>query len=330
MTRSGCTGGGTLLVALLLALAPAPAGAGDEPSRIAVLGAPQGEAVPASTVAAVAAAAAEAAREGGARVVAPDEVARAVAAAGADPATCGAQAACAVAVCGAVGADALLVAKVKESGTLWYVELRLRDGRRGAVKGQAGASVARDEAAARAAASKLASRVLLSLNPTDGLPPPMAATLELPPPPPGTTRLERQGERAARPPDLAAAPRRDSAEGLVAPEPSAPREVRSSRRRWGVVLAASGAALLAGGAATGAIAWSESVGASWSLARGDVGGFAYGRQSSRTWALTAAGLGAAGTVALAAGGWLWLGGRPAQVALDVQPGGAGARLAIAF
>jgi hypothetical protein len=95
-------------------------------------------------------------------------------------------------------------------------------------------------------------------------------------------------------------------------------------------MAAAGAALLAGGAVTGGLAWSQSNAAYASLARGDLGGFALGSQSSRSLAWTAAGLGAAGTAAFAAGAWLWLGDRPTRVSLEVEPGYAGARFALAF
>lgn len=311
-----------LLVALLLALAPDAARADGAASRVAVVGVTQGP-VPAAVVAAVARVTADAADLGGADVVAPDEVARAVGAAGSDPAACAASAACAIIVCATVRADALLFAKVKDSGTFWYVEMRLRDGRRGSVKGQTGATVAKDEASAKATAARLAGQVLRALAPTSDLPPPAIARAPAPvaaPPAPV----------APPPPNLAPARPRAARGELVPPEPAPPRAAPSGRRRWGAIVAVGGAALLAGGAAAGAIAWSESGGANLSLARGDLAGFAYGRQSSSTYALTAAGLGAAGTVALAAGAWLWFGAGPASVALDARPGAAGARVAIAF
>lgn len=326
MTRFGATGS-PLLVALLLALAPADAGAGDGASRVAVLGTSAGESVPADAVAAVTRAAIASARKGGAVVVTPDELASA--ASGAVPTTCGASASCSVAVCGAAGADALLIPKLKDTGTFWYVEMRLRDGRRGSVRGQAGATVAREVGAAEAAATRLADQVLRALNPGDGLPPPVMASPAAPSRSPGD--VPTPPPRTARPPDLSPAPRVAAHEERgAAPEVPPLRPVASARGRWGVLLTAGGAALLAGGAATGAIAWSQSNAANASLARGDLGSFVYARQSSQTFALTAAGLGAAGAIVLGTGAWLWLGDAPAQVTLDVQPGAAAARLAIAF
>jgi hypothetical protein len=107
-------------------------------------------------------------------------------------------------------------------------------------------------------------------------------------------------------------------------------ESAQSGRRWSVIVAGGGAALLAGGAAVGALAWSDSNRANVSLARGDLGGFAAGRQSARTLAWTAAGLGGAGAAALAAGAWLWFGERSSRVSVGIEPGVAGARVAVAF
>ncbi len=308
--------------ALLVALALAPAaaaGAGGATPRVAVVGASGG--VSASDAAGIARAAADAARQAGADAVSPDEVARALRATQADATACGTDAACAVATCSAAGADFLLSAIVTETESGWLVEMRLREGRRGSLRGQAAETVDREERR-RDAAARLAQRLVRPLFFSGELPPPLGV-----PRAPSATSSATPATRSAtaqatsRPsPDV-----RLEAAGRAAPEPAP-----SVRRRLGVVLAGTGAALLAGGAAAGALAWSASNDANASLATGDLGGFASGRRSSRTLAWTGATLGAAGGVALAAGAWLRFGGRSSRISLGLEPQAAGARLALAF
>lgn len=333
-----------LLVAL--ALAPASARAGGERPRIAILQAPS--AAPASAAGAVARAAAEAVRQAGADAPSPEDVARAVLAAKGDLATCGATPACAAAVCAALQADALLVASVRDTGKFWLVELRVREGRGGWIKGHEVQAVDRDEGAARDAATRLAGRLVRQLVPAGAAPAPATAVAPVANPPPAAPPRQAQtGSAPVRPaPGIdtgASAPsrstpaaippsaRRGTFDERLTPHPEThPDPAPSSRRLWSHVFAGTGAALLAGGAAAGVLAWSESNGANAALARGDLGSFAAGRQSARTLGWTAAGLGGAGAAALAAGAWLRFGGRSSGVALELEPGLAGARVAVAF
>ncbi len=301
MTSRARTTRNALLVALALVPAPAAsAGAGGATPRVAVV---VGASASPSAAAAIAQSAAEAARQAGTEALPPEEAARALRTTHADATACGSDAACAVATCSAAGADFLLTATVTEAGSGWLIEMRLRDGRRGSVRGQGAETVERDERSAGEAAARLAQRLVRPLLFTGDLPPPVIA------PPATSSRRSADVRLAAR----------------AAPDPAP-----SVHRRLGTVLAATGAALLAGGAAAGALAWSSSNDANASLATGDLGGFVSARRSSRTLAWTGAALGGAGGVALAAGAWLRLGRRTSRVSLGLEPGAAGARLAIAF
>ncbi len=299
-----------LLVALgvVLALAPAAAGAGGTTPRVAFVGGSGG--ISASAAAAAARAAAEAAREAGVHAVFPDEVARALRATP-DAMNCGTDAACAIATCGSVGADFVLAATVTDTGSAWVIEMRLRDGKRGSVRGQGSETVAREGRVAREASARLAQRLIRPLLFSGELPPPVGIPHAAAPTATTTSRssLDAQLEATTR---------------------AAPQPAPSIRRRLGTVLAGSGATLLAGGAVAGALAWSAANDANASLARGDLGGFALGRRSSRTLAWTGAALGAAGGVALAAGAWLRFGGGSSRVAIGLEPGAVGARVAVAF
>jgi hypothetical protein len=338
---------------------PASGRAEGESTRVAVLCTASG--VSGSASGAIARAAAEATLQAGADPVPPDEVARAVRAAKGDVATCGTNAACAAAACAAVKADVLLAARVSEAGKSWTIEMRLREGRRGLLRGQAVETVPRDERAAREAVARLAHRLVQQLIYPGAHLMPAGAPLASPTPKataptdetsnaasPARTTSTLPAERTAAVATSSAGtapttslrtaetatPARESAGkadvGLIARDRPPSQPAPSSRRRWSVMLAGGGAALLASGAAVGALAWSESNGASASLARGDIGRFAVGRQSARTLGWTAAGLGGAGAAALAAGAWLSFGGGSSRVSLGVEPGVAGGRVAVAF
>ncbi len=337
---------GVLLLASL-ALAPAAAHAGgDGGRRIAVLASSSG--VPESAAEAVAAAAVEAARQAGAEAVSPDDVMSALTAANADAATCAANAACAVTACGAVGAEALLLSSVRDIGSGWLIEMRLRDGRRGSLRGGSASAVPRDERAAREAAGQLARRMVGQFV-SPGAPPALgtAASPARAAADASSTDARPRGAppRPARSASKAPTGGDQGSASLTARADAVPTQrlgnlgatlrgneaaPPSRRHRWGMVLACTGAALLAGGAAAGAIAWDEARGANALLSTGDLDGYAIGRSESRTLALTAAGLGGAGAAALAAGAWLWLGGRSTPVSLRLEPGFAGARVAVAF
>jgi hypothetical protein len=86
-----------------------------------------------------------------------------------------------------------------------------------------------------------------------------------------------------------------------------------------MVLTGAGAAALAGGAATGVLAVSESRRGSAALARGDFGTWAGAQTSSRRLGWTAAAVGGAGAAVVVAGAWLWLGDRRARVSVAVDP-----------
>lgn len=336
------------LVVVLVALAPAAVCAADGTARVAVLSVP-------STVAAadaVSGAVVDAVRQAGAEPVPPEEVARAITAASGDVTTCGSTPACAARACAALRASALLATRVSESGRFWLVEVRLREANGGWIKGQAVEAVARDERAARDSATKLVARVLsayltgappvvaaapprprpaeVPLPPPPVLPPPpqarAASAAAAPPvPPPVVSPVELQvppPSRAAETPDERLSAR------LAAPAPGARAGTSSAASGWGTLLVAGGAALISGGAIAGVLAWSESNDAGLALARGDVGSYTVKRQYSQALALTAAGVGGAGAVALAAGAWLRLGARSSPVALEVEP--RAVRLSLAF
>lgn len=343
------------ILAVALALALGWARAAPAAERIAVLPAPAG----APAASAVASAVVEAVRQAGAEPVPAEEVSRALAAAKQEPATCGSTPACAAAASAAVGARALLVASVTESGRFWMVEVRLREAKGGWLKGQAVSAVDRNEQAAREAVAKLVARVLPPF--LSGAPPaavtaapapapassrPLAASIPLPPPPVLAPPRPRGVEgpaappRAApttpsqdRPPTPAPAPATETAgqrlaARLATPAPRDPEAAPSGPGGWSAVLMGGGAALIAGGAAAGLLAWSEGNDADLALARGDVGIYAVKRRSSQTLALTAAGVGGAGAAAVAAGMWLRLGARSNPVALGVEPGRV--RVSVAF
>jgi hypothetical protein len=329
MNRARTTRNG-LLVALALAPAVA-AGAGVVKPRVAVMAVSGG--VSASSAAA-ARSAAEAARRAGVDAVSPDDVTRAVRATKADTA-CATEAACAVATCAAVGADYVLAAYVAEAESGWRIELRLRDGKRGSLRGQGAETVAREERLARESAERLAQRLVGSLLFSAGeLPPPsLAPRLAAPLPPAGqgaTVGVAAATATASASANPTPTSRGASTAALEAASRGAPMPVRSTRRTVGNVVLGTGAALLAGAATTGALAWSASNDASASLARGDLGGFGSARHSSRTLAWAGAALGGAGAVALAAGAWLRLGGGSSRVAVGLDPGAAGVRVAVAF
>lgn len=331
------------LLVVLAALAPAAVRASGGP-RVAVLSVPS--AVAAAD--AVADAAVDAARQAGAEPVPPPEVARAIAAANGDVATCGTTPACAARVCAALRASALLVTSVTESGRFWLVGVRLREANGGWIKAQAVEAVVRDERAACDSAAKLVARVLSpsSAGATAAVttPPPRPRLAEVPlppppvfPPPPAVRAASPAPTAPPLPPLIAQAPRASPAPEtpderlaarLTAPAPHARAGTSSAASGWGTALVAGGAALISGGAIAGVLAWTESNDASLALARGDVGSYAVKRQYSQTLAVTAAGIGGAGAVALAAGAWLRLGARSSSIALEVEP--RAVRLSLAF
>lgn len=336
------------LLALLAVLAPAAAYAVGGPARVAVLAEPS----TVSVAGAVSSAALDAVRRTGAELVAPEEVAAAVAAAGGDVTTCGSTPACAARVCAALGASVLLVTGVKESGRFWLVSVWLREAKGGWMKGQAVEAVVREERAARDSAAKLVARVL---GPYVSGAPPVAATapprppptaIPLPPPPvaaptpprhpaasaaaepAATTAVAPLELRAPTSSRTAETPGERLAERLAAPAPPARAGASSAANRWGTLLLAGGGVLISGGAIAGVAAWSASNDASLALARGDLGTWAVRRQYSRALTVTAAGVGGAGAVALVAGAWLRLGARASPVALEVAP--RAVRFSLAF
>jgi hypothetical protein len=326
-----------------LALAPAPVRAGGERPRLGVLAAASGE--PAAAIAFIAKAVDEAARQAGAETIPADEVARAVLAAKGDASTCGDKPACAAAVCAVLGADALLAASVKDTGKFWMVSVAVREARGGWIRVHGVEATGRTEPAARDAAVRLVTKLVGQFAQSPGVTPAPPATAGPPAPPvPATPTIAEvpsplrspdrgadgepaQGSKAS-PPSLATRAPRPAPGVPTAPERSDAEPAPSSRRFWGTAIAGSGAALLAAGAAVGGYAWLESNGASAALARGDLGTFTAGRQSSRTLAWTAVGLGGGGAVMLAAGAWLRLGAGPSRVVLGLEPGAL--RVAVAF
>lgn len=316
------TMGIAVLVALALAPAAAAAGGGGPKPRVAVMAAPGGGSMP---TAAAARSAATAAQQAGAEAISPDEVAR-FAGTTASAAACATDAACVVATCAAARADYLLVTSVTEAGAGWRVEVRLRDGKRGSLRGQGMETVARDERLARDATARLAQRLVGSILVLSGeLPPPVMPSRPVAPPAATAAMPSAPPSLSARPP----APARTSAVPPVEAGNRGEPTAASSRHVLGNILLGSGAALIVGAAASGTLAWAASNDANAALARGDLGRAATSRSSSNALAWSGVALGGAGAVALAAGAWLHL-GDSTRVSVGLEPGMAGARVALAF
>ncbi|WP_242394971.1 hypothetical protein [Anaeromyxobacter oryzisoli] len=319
------TMGIAVLVALALAPAAVAAGAGAPKPRVAVMAAPGGASAPSTAAARSAAAAAQ---QAGADAMSPDEVGRIVGST-ASAAACATDAGCVVATCAAARADYLLVTSVTDAGAGWRVEVRLRDGKRGSLRGQGMETVARDERLARDATARLAQRLVGSILVLSGeLPPPVMPSRPVAPP----AATAARAAIPSAPPSLSARPPAPARTSAVPPveagnrgEPTA----ASSRHVVGNILLGSGAALIVGAAASGTLAWAASNDANAALARGDLGRAATSRSSSNALAWSGVALGGAGAVALAAGAWLHL-GDSTRVSVGLEPGMAGARVALAF
>jgi TolB-like protein len=214
---------------------------------------------------------------------------------------CTEESSCLAEIGGALGVDYVLVGSIGRLGKLLRVDMKLVDSQRGRVRGRTGESVEGREEQLVASVQRAVHRLL------DPLVPDLATSAIAPSPVPAVARVP------------------------TSPADAAPGAAGSSRRTWGWTLAGSGLALVAGGAAFGALASSAYTDEKAAAAAGDLARYESLRTQVKSRALTADVLYGLGAVSLGTGAYLLFTSprAPRPIAFTVTPTPSGAVAVVA-